>query len=347
MRRAIDVEPATTVRRPSRGLRAAIVLTSTVLALASAEVALRLSPPLWVVPYPPQSIRPGLFEWFDRWGYRLHPSHTIHDRYPWGSDNHYTITANADGFRDRRELRAEDPRPRVLVLGDSMVFGPAVEEGERVTELLEAAEPGWRVDNLGMVGFGPDLMLRVLEDVGPATHPAVVVLVLFSHDVYRVAPEATGAGFPLPRYVLRDGALATVPYPDRSWWIRIYLVQGLRYVLFRYTATTYALNEAIFARVQALARDDGFEAAIVFVPGPRRRFDDERRRRWLAAWAATAGMPFLDLSDALDAAGGERLYLPNDAHWNRDGHAVAATALRPFVAERLAAWRARRAAANR
>src|SRR3990172_4784781 len=144
--------------------RLALLLASTLLALGLTEGGLRVARPLWAIPYPPRSYRPLLFE---RW--------------------------DCCGFRARRKLGGRDPRPRVLVLGDSMIFGPGVEEPDRVTERLEAAEPGWRVDNLGMVGFGPDLMLRVLEAKGLATHPAVVVLVMFSHDVYRVVPEMVGA----------------------------------------------------------------------------------------------------------------------------------------------------------
>src|SRR3990172_8099931 len=173
--------------------RLALLLASTLLALGLAEGGLRVARPLWAIPYPPRSYRPLLFERWDCCGYRLRPSRVSRDTYPFPGGNRYTITANADGFRARRELGGRDPRPRVLVLGDSMIFGPGVEEPDRVTERLEAAEPGWRVDNLGMVGFGPDLMLRVLEAKGLATHPAVVVLVMFSHDVYRVVPEMVGA----------------------------------------------------------------------------------------------------------------------------------------------------------
>src|SRR5439155_20733292 len=110
-----------------------------------------------------------------------------------------TLVSHQVGFRGRRELLEAAGGRRVVVLGDSMVFGVGVEEAERCTELLEALEPGWRVDNLGMVGYGPDLMLRALEAVGLDPPPDVVVLVIFSHDVYRVAPEAPGVGFSIPR----------------------------------------------------------------------------------------------------------------------------------------------------
>ena len=174
-------------------------------------------------------------------------------------------------------------------------------------------------------------MLRALEAVGVATRPAAVVIAIFSHDFYRVIPEASGVGFPLPRYALQDGALVTVPYPTRPPWMRLALVQGARYGWFRYTAATFDLNAAILGRVRTLGREHGFTPAVVFIPGPRQRFDDRLRRAWLARWCGRAGVPFLDLTDAMDAGGGLRLYLEDDGHWNAKGHDVAAAALRPLV----------------
>lgn len=310
-----------------RGL--VLIAAGLVAGLALAEVALEQLHPLWRVPYPPRCYRPGLYERFDPYGYRLRPRVHVQDEYPPGHP--MTVTANADGFRGSRDLHEGDARRRIVVLGDSMVFGSGVEERERFTERLEAAEPAWRVDNLGMVGYGPDLMLRALEQVGIGLRPAVAVMTIFSHDVYRVVPEASGVGFPVPRFVLDDGRLSTVPYPSRAAWERLALVEGARYAWARYTSATFALNEAILDRYRALAHEHAFVPAIVFAPSRSERFDDGRRRRWLAAYAATHGMPFLDLTEPLRAAGFERTYIPGDAHWNATGHQVVADALRPFL----------------
>ena len=50
---------------------------------------------------------------------------------------------------------------------------------------------------------------------------------------------------------------------------------------------------------------------------------------------ARTGTPFLDLTDAVRAAGVDRCYIPNDSHWNAYGHEVAANAVRPFVAQQV------------
>ena len=76
----------------------------------------------------------------------------------------------------------------------------------------------------------------------------------------------------------------------------------------------------------------GFVPALAFLPSRRDRWDDRRRGRWLAAYAAGHAEPFIDLTEPLRAAGFDRVYLADDPHWNAAGHQVVADALRPFLA---------------
>ena len=50
-------------------------------------------------------------------------------------------------------------------------------------------------------------------------------------------------------------------------------------------------------------------------------------------FCATAGIPFLDLTPALEdaAASGRAVYFPDDAHWNASGHQIAAEELAKFL----------------
>ena len=80
------------------------------------------------------------------------------------SEFEVTIAFNEHGLRGPQRAYAKPPGvSRVLILGDSYAFGQGVEESERFSDVLEQLEPGWRVDNLGMTGWGPDLMLLGLE----------------------------------------------------------------------------------------------------------------------------------------------------------------------------------------
>src|SRR5262249_8443411 len=57
-----------------------------------------------------------------------------------------TVTSNAMGFRDRPMPPVTD-RPRLVFVGDSMVWGFDAEQGERFTDLLQEERPDWDVLN--------------------------------------------------------------------------------------------------------------------------------------------------------------------------------------------------------
>jgi hypothetical protein len=313
--------------------RLLLLVASTAVALALGEVVARVLDPEWRLFYPPICFRQDLFEQTP-WGYRLHPGRTLRLHPARAGMREELVVSNAEGFRGLRDLGGADTRPRVVVLGDSMVFGVGVAEPERLTERLEAAEPGWRVENLGMIGYGPDLMLRALEAVGLDPPPAAVVMAIYADDPRRLAPLYAGVGFPIPRWVVRDDRLETIPYPRPRPWERLRLVQGLAYARWRYTGAARPVTHAILERWRALGAERGYLPALVFVPRRREGFDDRRWRRWLAGWASAAGVPYLDLTDTLPARGPE-IHLPDDPHWSAAGHAAVAEALRPFVAEVL------------
>jgi hypothetical protein len=290
--------------------------------LVAAEIALRLQVPQWAVVCPPTNYRPDLFE-SAPFGYRLKGGGPREYPYPRENPRRVTVHSTPEGFRGARPILEPDPRPRILVLGDSMVFGQGVEEPERLTEVMEAEHPEWRVDNMGMVGFGTDLMLRSLEEVGLAAKPDAVVVAIYTDDLRRVAPPYAGMGFPLPKYRLRDGELESVPYPEPRWWERLRLYQGLRYASLRYVGSAFALNAAILDRFAALSRERGFALVVAYLPSPDDRWDDRMRRDFLGAWCASSGIAFLDLSEAMARAGREAAYIPEDTHWSPEGHAVA------------------------
>jgi len=58
---------------------------------------------------------------------------------------------------------------------------------------------------------------------------------------------------------------------------------------------------------------------------------DMRLPAWLGAYAARRHVPFLDLTEPVQAAGAEALYLRNDAHWNPEGHRLVARELQRFL----------------
>ena len=99
--------------------------------------------------------------------------------------------SNSMGFRDReRTPEKSGTAPRVIVLGDSFVWGIGVSYDDTFVTLLEQdlqrTYPGSEVVNLGVPGFEPDHYFHLLQQYGMALHPDAVVLALYvGNDIMR------------------------------------------------------------------------------------------------------------------------------------------------------------------
>lgn len=99
--------------------------------------------------------------------------------------------SNSQGFRDRERTKEKTgPAPRVIVLGDSFVWGIGVSYDDTFTTVLERAlgetHPGAEVINLGVPGFEPDHYFHLLRHYGIGLQPDAVVLALYvGNDIMR------------------------------------------------------------------------------------------------------------------------------------------------------------------
>jgi hypothetical protein len=306
-------------------------MASVIVSLLAAEGLLRMSGRVRIPPTTIAPARPDLYQEYKPYGYRLWPSRTVTYLYPRQNPRLLTIRSNGDGFRGARELGSLDSRPRVIVLGDSMVFGDGVEEEERFTERLEADEPHWRVDNLGMTGYGPDLMLRSLEQVGVPLKPKVVILTFYTDDFRRVRPENAGVGFEIPRFQLRSGRLVDMAYPHPGFWTTWRTIAAVREVVWRVSRAEWKLNAAILDRYREDAARTPFTFVILFLPGIADTPNDDERRMWLRAYAQRTGTAFLDLTDAIHDPQAPPPFIPNNAHLNPQGHIIVAREIRRLL----------------
>jgi hypothetical protein len=312
-----------------------LLLAAVVVSLGICEAALRMTGRFQTPSYPPICTRPELYQPSALYGYRLWPSRTTTYLYPAHNPRSLTLVSNRDGFRSSREFDEPDERLRVMMVGDSFVFGEGVEESERFTNALEALQPSWRIDSLGMPGYGPDLMLRALEAVGLKAAPDVVVFSMYTDDFRRVHPQYAGAGFQIPRFKLESGQLVSVPYPTPSFWGRLSMVVAIRHMYWRYTNAEFDLNAAILDRFLKLTEWHAFLPAIIFLPGRADTAVDKARRAWLRQYAMRHALPFSDLTEPLHNTGREHVFITSNWHLNPHGHQIVATELRRFIAEQV------------
>jgi lysophospholipase L1-like esterase len=95
------------------------------------------------------------------------------------------VRTNDLGFRDRRaSIPPKQPGEfRIIVIGDSITFGPGLEYDQLYTSLLEAAlrrrHPEVRVINLSVEGYNVIQYQAVLEEVGLDLQPDMVLVGMF------------------------------------------------------------------------------------------------------------------------------------------------------------------------
>lgn len=270
----------------------------------------------------------------------------------WGGST--LARTNSRGWRDGEHALGPAPgEHRVLLLGDSMIFGQGVGDEERVSERLED-ESGVAAINLGVAGWGTDQQVLAYEVEGHRYHPDVTVLcTFFGNDLddirYRVRWR-----WPKPWFRLdAHGREALVP-PAESWWVKLransYLAE-MAGRAFHWASEpsvhaspwregdTVPLYRALVRRLREGVSADGGHLLVVLLYV--RREDPVARRgreeRTLAALDADA-VPHLDtlapfVRSRLD---GQDPWLP-DSHFNPHGHALLARLIREEIRRR--GWR--------
>jgi hypothetical protein len=86
-----------------------------------------------------------------------------------------SVAHNPQGFRAAGPYSITD-KPRIVFLGDSFVWGYDVEVRERFTEKLQVKHPEWSIYNLGISGYGTDQEYLLLQQHFDAYRPHVVFL---------------------------------------------------------------------------------------------------------------------------------------------------------------------------
>ena len=228
------------------------------------------------------------------------------------------------------ELRADDSRPTVLVLGDSFTWGYDSEEGERFTDRLQRDLPQLRIVNAGVSGFGTDQEYLLLQKLWDQVKPVQVILV-FCGDNDRLDNTSNERyyGYFKPYFAAKPGGapeLSGVPVPKS----RRYYFSEIPLARYSYLVRM-AVTLAIGAASPTVKVADPTEALVdlmngyVRQRGGRLSVGIQRGDGALQSHLKASGIPFVSLA-GLDA------YPGFGNHWTPDGHAVAARRLRSLLA---------------
>jgi lysophospholipase L1-like esterase len=134
---------------------------------------------------------------------------------------------NANGLRGPEIEYARDPdRARVLLLGDSLVWGFGVADGQTLADELARAWQPTEVVNLGVAGYGTGQELMLLKHEGLRYQPDLVLLVFtIANDVEDTYFPDSADSFPANLFYLDAAGLGvdrfdTSPLDRLGIWLR-------------------------------------------------------------------------------------------------------------------------------
>jgi lysophospholipase L1-like esterase len=242
-------------------------------------------------------------------------------------DRTISVSHNSHGFRDVEPVF--DQRPRIVFLGDSMVWGSGVEASERFTDKLRAWHPDWAVFNFGVSGYGTDQEYLLLQRYFSQYQPQVVFLVYCAlNDDGDNSSNGRSEYYYKPYFVLEQNALrlrgVPVPHSERvfhhndpllskSYLLCLALRAGnnlLHPPLPRHTSPTLALVAALQQYVEARGG-----TLYIGLTGPD---------HYLEAFLRRAHISYVDLST--------HLLISDGVHWNPEGQTYVAGKIEEFLA---------------
>jgi lysophospholipase L1-like esterase len=270
------------------------------------------------------------------------------------------VSINSKGFRDAERSYERDPkRYRIVVLGDSMVWGWGVQQNEIFTSLIEEQCKGLEVINLGVSGYGTDQELLLVRQEALRYHPDLVVLVVMDNDFDTNVRKALFLGYEKPLFRLGDDGrliLTNIPVPEQSTWLRVaawpirhsYLLnqaaRAYEQFLLRRSAPSSpdqgprppfprsfneTLTTALIFEIQKEVGKAGSELVLVLAD------QMGTRGKEMEAYLKSHHLRVLNLDPAFSREEAELLHLPDRVHWTVQGHRKVADSLLAYLKDQL------------
>src|SRR5262245_27069103 len=265
--------------------------------------------------------------------------HRASDLYGWELTPHTSgfgllgekIDINADGQRDRERTYPASGAFRIALVGDSFTFGMgvALEDtyGKKLETLLRTNNPNVDVSSFGVIAYQLWQLVLVLQNRVPEFQPDLVVMAFFYDDLVqpsrpaelnaadpfeKVAPSGsrvldlwrTGLRSLRTRFRYLDGARYLATVDER----RSEIGPGGKYDLW-YRAQAGLLDEPTYAAARAdletiadWSKVHAIPVLAVLIPDSSQLGQPDRQgaNRFFAAELARVGIPFHDLTPALE-----------------------------------------------
>jgi hypothetical protein len=177
-------------------------------------------------------------------------------------------TTNRQGFPDTKDYATIDyqsGKTRVMMLGDSFLFGVGLDTQETILAILEWKLPDCEFYNLGIPGWGLDQMYLSYKKYADLIKPQIIVLLYIDDDLLR-SYEAFWT-MNKPSFSLSENRL--VPRRPESPWKRYVIDKSIIankfYVIYKNIDIKHLAN-ALFAALIAETHEKGQQFIVLRLP---------------------------------------------------------------------------------
>lgn len=287
----------------------------------------------------------------------------------------YDFKLNSKGFKDVEFQREKDPKVlRILGLGDSFAYGVVPYQYNyytRLEEKLNRTEIKAEVINMGIPNIGPKDYLSLLVDEGLELKPDWVIISLFigndlneneTRKQYSYSYVASFVRFIIALNKIYEGQVihGELSYQDDqdSMEYETFLnLQTNRSQIFRDTENfreKFDYSVAFLKQIKQICDRQGIELLVILIPdelqvnqqvrtdviaelkASQNDFDFQLPNRLLAEEFDRQQINYIDLLDDFRSASvAERLYKPQDTHWNIAGNELAAEIIYQYIRHQM------------
>lgn len=336
-----------------KALRILLILSiQLVLVLAALEIGLRLAFQDYVLP---AGDSPKIWQYHATYGWIGRPSIDTRFRQP---SFDIRVTHNSLGQRDKEYPSQRSDKKRLLVFGDSFVWGYGVEQDENFVEQLEKHHPEWEIINCGIAGTGTDQQYLYLQDMITHYQPDVVMLLVIQND-FQDNMTRENHNYYKPFFTVENGKLVLhqVPVPkprldqtiERLVYGRSYLYNASKFLMQVMESKWYAWRGKEMPRWNPYAGFDFPASNPVMIALLNGMIDitEQHHARFvlvhgqiidplqmlLRGVAQQRGIPLHNLDRAFEGHVHAEYQIPGDAHWNALGHGWVANDIDLFLRE--------------
>ena len=262
------------------------------------------------------------------------------------------VKINHLGLRDKDYGYHRQPgKQRILVLGDSFVWGMGVEMEQAFTEVMERRLDHVEVINAGVPAYGTDQALLWLETEGWRYQPDLVILLLYFDDVLQNTLDILYETMPKPRFVLHEcGSMVLEntpvpePLPMMDGMMRLISDSRLAFLVSR-ALNMKILNSSLHPTEEQIRRAIRLTGALI--RRMRLRVEEMGARFLLVAHCRGNSKCLRVIEDfgtdpaALLTIGygdagydPETMEIEGDCHWNALGHSYVASRIMAFLSDK-------------